>query len=286
MIFVLHGQDALLLNEHRNSLLKKYREDDYNFQVFEGQVEIADFTSALSQVPMIAEYFVVHAVLNKKQLIRLKPYLKPSEFTILIIELTDAYFKQDLIGDVEVDKVYDCSTLKGKALLKWIADTAKSNSVSLDKEEQKLLASSFSELKEIEDVIFQLSCLSPFDQKLYLKDIFGVKQKFVWELYLSFILGKKKDFFRKYTEQLSQNMGLSKSQFNMKLLGGLIYCCNNFNFCPEWLSSGIPEEVNMNRKKINSFVFLMEVLALSKRESDSVLILDFLSKSMDKLKLI
>jgi len=67
---------------------------------------------------------------------------------------------------------------------------------------------------------------------------------------------------------------LSKSQFNMKILGGLLFCLNHAADAPEWISVKLTA-LNDNGEKLIPFLHshLIETLVLARKEQSNIPVL-------------
>ena len=88
------------------------------------------------------------------------------------------------------------------------------------------------------------------------------------------MLGKKKDFFTKYALQYKQNLELTPSQFNMKLIGGLLYCLSSWREAPSWIYEQL-DALEEKEDKLVPFLYshLIELLVLARKEQSNIPIL-------------
>lgn len=274
MLIVLQGNDHLLRQEKKAEIYKKFRTDDFNFTEFTDSLEIGPLTAAIQQSPMMADYYLVLVHLNKRQFIRLKNYFKPSELTVLVLILDDFILTPDLREGLEITEIIDCRPPQWKDTVRWIQTKAKSLGFTLDLDDRKKLALMFQSTKELSDVLFQMSLLPEFERAEFFKELFSTRQKFVWEIFIDLVNGKKKDFFTKYATQYRQNIELTASQFNMKLIGGLIYCLRSWKESPSWIYEKL-DKLEENEEKVVPFLYshLIEILTLARKEQSNIPIL-------------
>ena len=99
--------------------------------------------------------------------------------------------------------------------------------------------------------------------------------------------GKSKEFFKKYAEQLALNVDLSKSQFNMKIVGGLLFCLNHWADAPEWISVRL-KNLNENGERLIPFLYshLIETLVLARKEQSNIPILMRFASILTQVKAI
>lgn len=274
MLIVLQGNDHLLRQEKKAEIYKKFRTDDFNFTEFTDSLEIGPLTAAIQQSPMMADYYLVVVNLNKRQFIRLKNYFRPSELTVLLLILDDFILTPDLREGLEITEIIDCRPPQWKDTVRWIQTKAKSLGFTLELDDRKKLALMFQSTKELSDVLFQMSLLPEFERAEFFKELFSTRQKFVWEIFIDLVYGKKKDFFTKYATQYRQNIELTASQFNMKLIGGLIYCLRSWKESPSWIYEKL-DKLEENEEKVVPFLYshLIEILSLSRKEQSNIPIL-------------
>lgn len=276
-LLILQGNDQLLLQQRKAEIYKKYRTDDFNFTEFTDGIEIPAFVDALQAAPMLADYYFVVAKMNKRQYIRLKDYCKPSDFTVLLLILEDFILSGDLLQGLQYDELIDCKPLNYKDTVRWIQQQAKAYGFILDLDDRKQLALMFQSTKELSDVLFQMSLLSEFKRMEFFRELFATRQRFVWDLFISLTSGRKKEFFTKYAEQETQNLELSKSQLNMKLIGGLLYCLASWKDAPSWIYERL-DKLEENEEKVVPFLYscLIELLAKARKEQSSIpILMDF-----------
>lgn len=271
---MIHGSDQLKVGEERDKFIKKYRSDDFNYMEFDGTIDVAALASALKQAPMFADFYVVVVHVDRKQFIRVSTLLKPSEFTALLLICDGFTLTEELTKDVKIDEIIDCRPMSYKDSVKWIKTKTGEFGYSLDLDDRKKLALMFRSSKELADVLFQMSMLNDFDRREFFNDLFRTKQEFVWDLFISLTEGNHKAFFKKYAEQLALNVELSKSQFNMKILGGLLFCLNHVADAPEWISVKLTA-LNDNGEKLIPFLHshLIETLVLARKEQSNIPVL-------------
>lgn len=274
MILIIQGNDHLLVQQKKKELYKKYRTDDFNFTEFSDNIEIASFIDAQQIAPMMADYYLVVARLNKRQFIRLKEYFKPTEYTVLLLILEDFVLNQDLQQGLQYDELFDCRPPHYKDTIRWIQQQAKQYGFSLDLDDRKQLALMFQNTKELSDVLYQMSLLNEFKRMEFFKELFATRQKFVWDIFIDLTLGKKKEFFTKYAAQANQNLELTRSQFNMKLIGGLLYCLGSWKDAPSWIYDKL-DKLEENEEKVVPFLYscLIELLVKARKEQSSIPIL-------------
>jgi hypothetical protein len=261
-------------SEEKDRFVHKYRSDDFNYQEFDGHVDIAQFCSAIKQAPMFADYYVVLLHVDRKQFIRIAEFLHPAEFTALLLICDGFNLTEEMLKDLPVDQVIDCRPLTYRESVKWIKARAGEFGYSLELDDRKKLALMFKSSKELSDVLFQMSMLNDFDRREFFNDLFRTKQEFVWDLFISLTEGNNKTFFKKYAEQLALNVELSKSQFNMKIVGGLLFCLNHAQDAPEWISVKL-KTLNENGEKLIPFLHshLIETLVLARKEQSNIPVL-------------
>lgn len=274
MLIVIQGNDLLLRQEKKKEVYNKYRTDDFNFVEFTDNLEIGTLSAAIRQSPLLADYYLVVVNLNKRQFIRLKEYFKPSELTVLLLILDDFVLTPDLQSGLSIDTLYDCKAPQWKDIVKWIQTKAKSLGFTMDLDDRKKMALMFQSTKEISDILFQMSMLSEFERVEFFNELFSTRQKFVWDVFIDLVLGKKKDFFEKYALQYRQNLELTPSQFNMKLIGGLLYCLNTWKESPSWIYDQL-YKLEEDEEKVVPFLYshLIELLVLARKEQSNIPIL-------------
>lgn len=287
MFLVIQGNDQLLRNEKKAEIFSKYKTDDFNFVEFTDSLEIGSLSAALQQSPMMADYFLVVAHVNKRQYIRLKEFFKPSALTVLLLILDDFTLTGDLREGVQIDEVFDCKTPQWKDTVRWIQTKAKSYGFSMDLDDRKKMALMFQNTKEISDVLFQMSLLNEFDRIEFFNELFTTRQKFVWDTFISLVKGKKKEFFTNYAQQYQQNLELTKSQFNMKLIGGLIYCLNSWREAPSWIYEQL-DDLEEKEEKVVPFLYshLIELLVTARKEQSNIpILMEFASMTEQTAKM-
>lgn len=274
MLIILQGNNLLDKREQKADLLRKYKEDDFNFTELSDQIEIPSLVDALQATPLLTEHYFVVVNLNKRQYIRLKEYFKPSQLTILLLILEDFILTDELQQGLSIDKIINCQQLSFKDNVRWIQQKAKSMGYSLDLEDRKQLALMFQTSKELNDVLFQMSMLSEYDRSVFFSELFTTRQKFVWELFIELIGGNKKEFYTKYAVQYRQNIGMTSSQFNMKLIGGLIYCLNQWKNAPSWIYEKL-QDLEEREEHLIPFLYsyLIELLVMARKEQSNIPIL-------------
>lgn len=274
MLLIIQGNDALLRNEKRAELFQKYKTDDFNFVEFTDNLDIATLSAAVQQSPMLADYYFVVVTLNKRQFIRLKEYFVPSKLTVLLLILDDFVLNADLQQGLTIDEIYDCKAPAWKDTVRWIQTKAKSLGFTMDLEDRKKMALMFQTTKEISDILFQMSMLNEFDRVAFFNEQFATRQKFVWDVFIDLVDGKKKDFFTKYAQQYQQNLELTPSQFNMKLIGGLLYCLGAWKEAPTWIYEKLTK-LDEKEEKVVPFLYshLIELLVVARKEQSNIPIL-------------
>lgn len=283
-LIVIQGSDQLKRQEEIKSVYKRYKTDDFNFTEFTESLEIGPFTAALQQSPMFVDWYLVVTHVNKRQFIRLKEYFKPSPFTVLLLILEDFVLSSELQAGLTIDELLDCKPIAWKDTVRWLQTQAKSLGFSLELDDRKKLALMCQTSKEMQDILTQMSYLSEFDRMEFFNELFATRQKFVWDIFIDLARGKKKDFFTKYAEQLSQNVELSKSQFNMKLIGGLIYCLGTWRDSPTWIYERL-DFLEESEEKIVPYMYstLIELLAKARFEDSNIPILKDFVIMLDRL---
>lgn len=274
MLIVLQGNDLLMKREEKIKLYSKYKVDDFNFTELSNNIEIGQLSAALKSTPLLTDYYFVVVTLNKRQFIRLKEYFKPSELTVLLLILEDFNLSADLQQGLTIDSVISCQQPSYKDTIRWIQTKAKSYGFSMDLEDRKKLALMFQTTKELADVIYQMSLLDEFGRSEFFGELFTTRQKFVWELFIELVRGKKKDFFTKYAIQVKQNLELSPSQLNMKIIGGLIYCLSSWKDAPSWIYEQL-EELEEKEERVIPFLYshLIELLPKARKTSSNIPVL-------------
>ena len=197
--------------------------------------------------------------------------------------MDDFNLSDDLTAGLSIDEIYDCKSLKYKDSVRWIQNVTKQYGYSLDLEDRKKLALMFQTTKELSDVLFQMSLLNEFDRMEFFNELFTTRQEFVWNLFIDLVNKKRKEFFQKYAVQYRQNIELSKSQFNMKLIGGLLFCLKTWKDSPSWIYenlSGLEED----EEKVVPFLYshLIELLVTARKEQSNIPILMKFSLMMEK----
>lgn len=285
MLIVLQGNDLLAKEEKRRELYRKYIIDDFNFTEISSTVDVASVTAAMKASPMMADLYFVSIYLNKKQFIRMKDYFKPSTYTVLLLILEDFSLSEDLKQGLIIDQTISCQQLSYKDNVKWIQQKAKSLGFSIDLEDRKKLALMFQTSKELSDVIFQMSMLPEFERSEFFNDLFGTRQKFVWELFIELVEGRKKEFYTKYAVQYKQNIELTPSQFNMKLVGGLLYCLNSWKDSPSWIYEKLAE-LEDREETMAPFLYshLVELLVIARKEQSNIPILMRFTKVLEEIR--
>ena len=285
MYQVIHGSDQLKVNDAKKQFLKTYQSDEFNFMEFDGHIDVAALSSAISQAPMFADYYVVLVHVDRKQFLRIADLLKPAEFTALLLICDGFVLNDDLISLVKPDSIVDCKPMSYRDSVKWIKEQTKNYGYTLDFDERKQLALMFKTSKELSDVLFQMSMLNDFDRRSFFNDLFKTKQEFVWNLFIALTEGNHKAFFKLYADQFAQNVELSKSQFNMKIVGGLIYCLNHHADVPEFISVKL-KTLNDDGEKLIPFLHshLVELLVLARKEQSNIPILMRFVSIMTQIK--
>ena len=287
MFQVIHGSDLLKQSEEKDRFVKRYCSDEFNLQEFDGHIEISSLCSALQQAPMFSDFFVVLVHVDRKQFIRIAEFLHPAEFTALLVICDGFMLTEEMTKGLHIDQFIDCKPLSYRESVKWIKSKANELGYSLELDDRKKLALMFRSSKELSDVLFQMSMLNDFDRREFFNDLFRTKQEFVWDLFISLTEGNNKTFFKKYAEQLSQNVELSKSQFNMKIVGGLLFCLNHAQDAPEWISVKL-KTLNENGEKLIPFLHshLIETLVLARKEQSNIPVLMRFASIMTQVKTI
>lgn len=275
MFFVLYGADSMRLAEEKSTILKKYRsDDDFNLAEFSDQVDVASLSASMKQAPMFADYFICVVHFNKRQFLQFRDYLTPSDFTVLVLICTDFLYSEDLFKGLKVDSVVDCRPRGFREQVKWIKSCANEFGFSMELEDRKKLALMFQNSKELKDVLFQMSLLEPFERREFFNDLFKTKQEFVWNLFIALINCEKKAFFSKYAEQFRLNVELSHSQFNMKIVGGLLFCLDHWEDAPDWIQAKL-KTMNENGEALTPFLYshLTETLVIARKEQSNIPVL-------------
>lgn len=274
MFYVLQGSDRLKVSKEKTALINKYYSDDFNYMEFDGSFDIPELASSLKQAPMMADYFLVLVHVDHKQFLRIADLLKPAECTVLLLICDGFSLNEDQISKLKVDNVIDCRPMTYKESVKWIKSEAGSLGYSIELDDRKKLALMFRSSKELSDVLFQMSMLNDFDRREFFNDLFKTKQEFVWDLFIALTDGNNKGFFRKYAEQLALNVEISKSQFNMKIVGGLLFCLNHVQDAPEWISVKL-KNMNENGEQLIPFLYshLIETLVIARKEQSNIPVL-------------
>lgn len=285
MFQAVYGSDQLKVNAAVQDFMKKYRSDDFNYMEFDGHIDVAALASALKQAPMFTDFYVVLVHVDRKQFLRVAELLKPAEFTALLLICDGFVLNEDLLKDVKPDSIVDCRPMSYKESVKWIKEQTKTYGYSLDLDERKQLALMFKTSKELSDVLFQMSMLNDFDRRSFFNDLFKTKQEFVWNLFIALTEGNHKAFFKLYADQFAQNVELSKSQFNMKIVGGLLYCLNHHADVPEFISVKL-KTLNDDGEKLIPFLHshLVELLVLARKEQSNIPILMRFVSIMTQIK--
>lgn len=285
MFYVIYGSDQLRVETEKRQFLKKYRSDDFNYMEFDGAIDIPSLSAALKQAPMFEDYYVVVVRADHKQFLRIVDLLKPSEFTALLLVCDGFTLTSDQQEKLNADTVIDCKPLSYKDSVKWIKSKASEFGYSIDLDDRKKLALLFKTSKELSDVIFQMSLLNDFARREYFNDLFKTRQEFVWDLFIALADGNNKVFFKKYSDQLKLNVELSKSQFNMKLIGGLLFCLSHVNDAPEWISVRL-KNLNENGEKLIPFLYshLIELLVMARKEQSNIPVLMRFTSVMQEVK--
>lgn len=285
MVFqVIQGSDQLKVMQERSAFIKKYRSDDFNYVEFDGHIDISDLSSAVKQAPMFADYYVVVVHADRKQFLRIENVLKPAEFTALLLICDGFSLNEDQAGKLKA-VVSDCRPMSYKESVKWIKSRASELGYSLELDDRKKLALMFRSSKELSDMLFQMSLLNDFDRREFFNGLFKTRQEFVWDLFIALSDGNGKAFFKKYSEQLALNVDLSKSQFNMKVIGGMLFCLNHLADAPEWISVKL-KNLNDNGEKLIPFLYshLIETLVLARKEQSNIPVLMRFSSIMSEVR--
>ena len=283
MIIVLQGNDQMLREEKRKDIFARFKTDDFNYTELSDSIEIGELTAALQQSPMMADYYFVVVYLNKRQFIRLKDYFKTTELTVLLLVLED-FTLGSLTHNLIIDEMYDCRQKNFKDTVRWLQQEAKSRGFSMDLDDRKQLALMFQSSSELADVIRQMGLLNEFDRSVFFSELFSTRQKFVWELFISLIEGKKKDFFSKYATQHLQNVELSPSQFNMKLIGGILYCLNTWKDTPQWIYEKLQILEEREERVPFLYSYLIELLPLARKTQSNIPILTKFIDILEEIK--
>ena len=285
MILVLQGNDLLEKNNKKAELYAQYRTSVFDFIELTNDIEISSVVDALQSVPMEADNFFVSITLNKRQFIRLKGLFRTGGMTVLLLILEDFSLTEELQQGVEIDKVITCNQLSFKDNVRWIQQKAKGMGYSLDLEDRKQLALMFQTSKELNDVLFQMSMLPDFERSVFFSELFSTRQKFVWELFIELLQGNKKEFFTKYAVQYRQNIELSPSQFNMKLVGGLIYCLNSWKNAPSWIYEKI-QDLEEREEVLVPYLYtwFVEILTLSRKVQSNIPVLELFMKVLGQIR--
>jgi len=287
MFQAIHGSDQLKVSSERAQFLKRYASDEFNQLELDGHIDRAVLSSALQQAPMFADYYVVIVHVDRKQFIGIKELLKPAEFTALLLICEGFLLTDELTTGLKIEKIIDCKPMSYRESVKWIKTVTAGFGYSLDLDDRKKLALMFRSSKELHDVLFQMSMLNDFDRREFFIDLFKTKQEFVWDLFISLIDGKSKEFFKKYAEQFALNVELSKSQFNMKIVGGLLFCLNHWADAPEWISVRL-KSLTENGERLIPFLYshLIETLVLARKEQSNIPILMRFASILTQVKII
>ena len=285
MLILMYGDDELKVQEARKEIFKKYKQDDYNYNEFtDTSVVLSEFAESMKTMPMMTDYYFVYARFNKKQFIRLKEYCKPVDDVVFLLYFDGFLPSKELTEGLQIDKEYDCRSLRGKDLSLWLNKRISNYGMVLDSDDKKYLLLLFSTQKEIDDTLYQMSFLNEFDRQLYIKELFSTRQRFVWDIFVDLILGRK-DFFKKYANQRQQQIELSTQQFNLKLLGGLIFCLERIDDAPTWVSEKLVNIVDKLDIIIPVlFVSLINIQAEVKFETSALPITLRFSKLLKNLK--
>ena len=286
-MYVIQGDDIYSVKEAKQRLMTKYKVDDFNYSEFVDNIEIGELRTALMQSPMMADKYTVYVELNKKQWVRLKEYLVPSKETVLIVRLIDFRLTSELEEGVNIKERIDCFQLKAKELGQWVVKRARELGFHMDIEDRRYLLSMFSTKSELDGVLTQLSLLSDFDRQVYLKELFNVKDRFVWDMFVILVLKKKREFFQKLAEQYQQNLDLDKSQFILKLVGGLLYCLTNWENGPSWIIERIDESLQF-QANIVPFLYceLSDIATEAKKDTGMVISLNMFNALFENFKAI
>jgi len=279
LFILIHGSDQLRISESLKSFVRKYRTDDFNYVEFDGKSDLAEMAAAMQQAPLLSDYFMVVVNIQKGQLQRVGRIFTPSDFTVLVLICDGFSLTDEQIKDLRVDQVVDCRPMRFGDLVKWIKSRASEYGFSMDLDDRKRLALLYQSTKEIEDVLFQMSMLNDFDRRVYFNDLFKTRQEFVWNLFTALQAGDHKLFFRKYAEQLLLNSELSKSQFDMKIVGGLLFCLGRWEDSPEWIKSKL-QNLEENGERLLPFLHshLIEILVMARKEQSNIpLLMRFVS---------
>lgn len=131
-VYVFHGADDYLKDEKVRALVARATDPstrDFNFEALRGgEVEVAQISSALEALPMLAERRVVvlrdPGALKKAHKERIEKYLKrPAADTTLVLVVPSSGKYEAWMGANAT--VLEFAALEGETLVKWIAHEAK-----------------------------------------------------------------------------------------------------------------------------------------------------------------
>ena len=287
MFVVLQGSDQMRINDEKLAIISKYKTDDFNYLELDGQLDVATLSSAMKQAPMFADFYLVVVHVTKKQFLRVKESLFPSEFTVLLLICDDFTLTDEIKEGLVIDSIIDCRPLGFRDQVKWIKSQANEFGFSLELDDRKRLALMFQNSKELRDVLFQMSLLNDFDRREFFNDLFKTKQEFVWNLFIALVNCNRKEFFSKYADQFRLNVELTRSQFNMRIVGGLLFCLGRWQDSPEWILTKL-KTLEENGDALTPFLYshLTEALILARKEQSNIpLLMRFVSimKQAEKL---
>lgn len=287
MLIVLQGNDQRERQERRKDFVAKYKEDDFNFTEFNSDINILDFTAAMEVAPMMSDHYFVLATVNKKQFIRIKDYVKPSSLTVLLLILEDFMLTTELQEGLSIDSLITCRQPTYKDSVKWIQQRAKQLGFKMDLEDRKKLALMFQTTKELEDVLFQMSMLPEYKRGVFFEELFSTRQKFVWELFIELVEGKKKNFFSKYAVQVTQNSELAPNQLNMRIVGGLLYCLERWKDSPSWIYERL-QDLEDKEESLCPFLYtyLVEIMVIARKVRSNIPVLMKFVEVLDLIRKI
>ena len=83
--------------------------------------------------------------------------------------------------------------------------------------------------------------------------------------------------------QLKQNIELTKSQFNMKLIGGLLFCLKSWRDSPSWIYDRL-DKLEEDEDVLIPFLYshLIELLVIARKEQSNIPILVRFASLMEK----
>lgn len=88
-----------------------------------------------------------------------------------------------------------------------------------------------------------------------------------------------------YAEQWNQNVELTQSQFNMKIIGGLLYCLQSWREAPSWIFDQLGG-LEDNEDKVVPFLYsyLIELMAKARREQSNIPILTEFTSILEQIR--